>query len=178
MLLGLELLRPFPVFGMGLWKPPWPIQFPSSSSGADVGSTPTAVPQVEESGDQGDGLKPSLITDAEDATQHFQVAGGTSQKVEMDVVVSGPGVKGEGTLDTAEDEVAGGTAGEVSSQAPNLEEDDDAVSSSAESQTGSVRGDGSATGESKGAHVMERIHAMDDRGDSRAVCKGDAAVHQ
>ena len=95
---------------MGLWKPPWPIQFPSSSSGADVGSTPTAVPQVEESGDRGNGLEPSLITDAED-------------------------------------EVAGGTAGEVSSQAPNLEEDDDAVSLSAESQAGSVRGDGSATGE-------------------------------
>ena len=114
MLLGLELLRPFPVFGMGLWKPPWPTQFPSSSSGADVGSTPTAVPQMEESGDRGNGPKPSLITDAED-------------------------------------EVAGGAAGEASSQAPSLEEDDDAVSSSAESQTGSVRGDGSATGESEGS---------------------------
>ena len=78
-----------------------------------MGSTPTAVPQVEESGDRGNGLKPSLITDAED-------------------------------------EVAGGAAREASSQAPSLEEHDDAVSSLAESQTGSVRGDESATGESRG----------------------------
>jgi len=47
----------------------------------------------------------------------------------------------------AEDGVAGGAAGEASSQAPGLTDDDDAVSSPAEK--GSVGGDGSATGESE-----------------------------
>ena len=75
-----------------------------------MGSTPTAVPRMEEFGDRGNGLTPSLITNAEDG-------------------------------------VAGGAAGEASSQAPGLTDDDDAVSSPAEK--GSVGGDGSATGESE-----------------------------
>ena len=130
---------------------------PTSEDGAAAAMSDVPSDTV---GDQGEGHQPSLVSEAEDAILHLQVAEETFHE-QMEVTAEEPGVQGEGPQHGATGEGDGNLSEQVSFQPPEPTDEADA-SSTADSCEGTDGGESSSMSESEESDARSAEHQKRD----------------